>query len=688
MSQIDIFRAAILGNKSIVRDLISTGSDINSINFQGKTPLLLAIEAPNISIDFIKFLIDEGADVNFRYQIKSQKTLAESEKSDHLDSEKNLDENSMKILDLLGNLNKNLLKCAPYFDEPVNFNLLDTAIKSKNLEIIEFILNYDFNVIYKNQIGLGAIYDFCSIFKTDRSDLMLQCLSSLLKKGCKDFNQNSYGERPIKFLAEYGHIDAVKLLVEFGDSIECLKWSENHKAVVFSDLTKLKENLNIFFDSTLDQNNRSPLTLFLHFRNATEIKELFNSVNLNDLNVGAINRGVELLVKADKINELKEVLSFFRTIKDNSRRLLKLSNDYHSTACLEFLLDLNPIFSMGKSLRKSELIEEIKNEFKEVKLNGGMGLNCAKSFDDYEYDKIDDMLEEEENWANISFDDLNDKSGGFRYFDSRGLLFHLPAYLVCELNYKFEQDLINYFVSEQFDRLVKKFSSFNYEQMRVTINCFEYFHQIGGSIDSEITDLKTKLGVGLNFNKKNISDLISNLHKILNFKLPLSKKNYTGKLNVSYENGVKHYEIEYKDGKINGKEIFWYSNGVKETETEYKEDLLNGKTTSWYSSGTLKSESEFKNGKQINNSTTWYENGAKYWEDSFNDKNGNPKGKSTSWYKNGNKEKEVGYLGDLPHGKYLKWDEKGNVLIDQDYLNGKMIKDNLTQKNIEGIDLE
>lgn len=688
MSHFDIFQATRSGDKQLVKKLIISGVGINSINIEGKTPLLMALEHQDINVDFVKFLIDEGADIHFRNQVKSQHALREEENANKLESRKNLDENAIKIFGLLDDLKNNLSKCTSFLYEPININILKSAIESKNLIKIEFVLNYEINVIYKNQVGLGALYDFCSIFKTNRSEKMLKCLSLLLTKGCRDFNHNGFGETAIKFLANNGHLEAVKMLVEFGDSLEALNWSVNHKSVVFSDLQKLKSSLDLFSNSTVDQYERSPLILFIHFRNANDIKEIFNYLNMNDINLNDIKKGIELLIRADKCNELKEVLKYFPLDKVECHRLLMLSRKYKSPVSLDFLLDMNSSLTNEKILNEKELIEEIKKAFKEVKLNGGMGLKCAEAYDAYEYDKIDDMLEEEDDWQNISFEELEERRGGIRYFDSKGLLFHLPAYMICDLCGKLGSDLIENFTSEKYFELTKKFLNFNYDQMKVITNCFSFFQEranfeslqlkIGlDSIDKEKSKIISLYDEMFNTENDKITVLITNLNKILNTKLPLSQKKFTGIWNVWYENGVKQYESEYKDGKQNGKETSWYTNGAIESEHEYKDGVTNGKSRSWYSSGALKSEGEFNNGRRVNIYTLWYEGGAKQWEDVFNDKDGKPNGKTTAWYKNGNIEKEIGYFRDQPHGKYLKCDENGKILIDQDYKDGVMIKDNL-----------
>lgn len=90
-----------------------------------------------------------------------------------------------------------------------------------------------------------------------------------------------------------------------------------------------------------------------------------------------------------------------------------------------------------------------------------------------------------------------------------------------------------------------------------------------------------------------------------------------------FPNGEKEVEGEYKDGKKDGKWIYWYpENGRKWSEEYYSNGVRNGKTIVWYKSGEKEYEGEYKNGVPHNEwiyydadgkkiQTTYYENGEK-----------------------------------------------------------------------------
>ena len=76
-----------------------------------------------------------------------------------------------------------------------------------------------------------------------------------------------------------------------------------------------------------------------------------------------------------------------------------------------------------------------------------------------------------------------------------------------------------------------------------------------------------------------------------------------------YSNGQISEEVNYKDGKKNGKQTVWYSNGQIMLEKNYKDDKRYGKSTMWYSNGQIGRESNYKNEKLDGKWTNWYENG-------------------------------------------------------------------------------
>jgi len=62
---------------------------------------------------------------------------------------------------------------------------------------------------------------------------------------------------------------------------------------------------------------------------------------------------------------------------------------------------------------------------------------------------------------------------------------------------------------------------------------------------------------------------------------------------------IKKWEIEYKNGLRDGKEIHWNKNGNKHWEVPYKDDKRHGKATVWGEYGSVCEEAEFREGDKI-----------------------------------------------------------------------------------------
>lgn len=84
----------------------------------------------------------------------------------------------------------------------------------------------------------------------------------------------------------------------------------------------------------------------------------------------------------------------------------------------------------------------IESAFSGVRLGNGVGLTEAQGLDDYADEATRAAYraaDEKEDWRRISADQLNKCNSSLSFFDDEGMRFHLPAYLVADLDgdYKF-----------------------------------------------------------------------------------------------------------------------------------------------------------------------------------------------------------------------------------------------------------
>lgn len=88
---------------------------------------------------------------------------------------------------------------------------------------------------------------------------------------------------------------------------------------------------------------------------------------------------------------------------------------------------------------------QIREAFRDVTLGDGIGLMQAQGLDDYadaetlaKYRASD----EKDDWSAIPAEKLNRCYSSLSFFDAEGLRFHLPAFLIAELEGTYDQDLI------------------------------------------------------------------------------------------------------------------------------------------------------------------------------------------------------------------------------------------------------
>jgi len=86
---------------------------------------------------------------------------------------------------------------------------------------------------------------------------------------------------------------------------------------------------------------------------------------------------------------------------------------------------------------KEALKKQIQQAFSGLKLGAGVGLYQAQGLDDYaseekcaEYRARDEKFD----WQVLRTEDLNKCNSSLSFFDAEGMRFHLPAYLIADLD--------------------------------------------------------------------------------------------------------------------------------------------------------------------------------------------------------------------------------------------------------------
>ncbi|MBU0765299.1 MAG: linear amide C-N hydrolase [Bacteroidetes bacterium] len=167
---------------------------------------------------------------------------------------------------------------------------------------------------------------------------------------------------------------------------------------------------------------------------------------------------------------------------------------------------------------------------------------------------------------------------------------------------------------------------------------------------------------------------------------------------ISYhENGMKEYEQQYDKGRETGIRTGWHSNGAKEYEVLYENGLKSGKYKSWHDNNQARCDGQYKKGKKEGQWTWYHPNGetdiiGSYeggketgtWQAWHSNKemkftrtynSGIPTGKWEAWYPNTNKmfKGEYNNQGERD-GKWQYWEESGNMLRQEIYEEGSLVK--------------
>jgi hypothetical protein len=85
---------------------------------------------------------------------------------------------------------------------------------------------------------------------------------------------------------------------------------------------------------------------------------------------------------------------------------------------------------------KERVLKLIRAAFTQCELGDGVGLRQGQGLDDYANDQTLSTLrsqDEKENWSTIPVEDLDQYCSSLSFFDADGMRFHLPAYLVADL---------------------------------------------------------------------------------------------------------------------------------------------------------------------------------------------------------------------------------------------------------------
>ena len=149
-------------------------------------------------------------------------------------------------------------------------------------------------------------------------------------------------------------------------------------------------------------------------------------------------------------------------------------------------------------------------------------------------------------------------------------------------------------------------------------------------------------------------------------------KEHTGTWVTWHVNGQKSHEIEYENGKYDGRFTSYHDNGREAVEQHYRSGICSGVATGWSRNGRKCYEGQYASGKRQGTWTHWYEDGQLRSREQL--KNGETDGIRTTWHPSGQKQYEVHYRSGKKHGPDRAWDEAGRLLWSREYRNGVLVR--------------
>lgn len=143
---------------------------------------------------------------------------------------------------------------------------------------------------------------------------------------------------------------------------------------------------------------------------------------------------------------------------------------------------------------------------------------------------------------------------------------------------------------------------------------------------------------------------------------------YTGPVTDYHPNGVKSYQYEVINGKLQGTVTEWYKSRQKMTESTLKDGELVGVMTGWYKNGKKEYEMPLDGGEIHGTGTEYYESGQRKSQTPY--VKGKREGREIGFDENDRKLWEADWKADRLHGEYVEFYPSGKRLSLKPYVAG------------------
>jgi len=188
-------KAAAAGDIATVEDCLAAGIDIDAVNRQRQTAILLA--ATNQHYDLVERLIAAGADIDRQDMTQLNPFLHGCLKND------------LRLVRIM-------LRAGTDLDRTTRFGGvgIHPAAEKGYVELVRELLHTDVNVNHTNWVGWTPLLE--AIVLRDGGPDQQEIVRLLLEHGASPHMTDKYGKTPLELAREFGFDEIAKILVAAG----------------------------------------------------------------------------------------------------------------------------------------------------------------------------------------------------------------------------------------------------------------------------------------------------------------------------------------------------------------------------------------------------------------------------------------------------------------------------------------
>ena len=136
-------------------------------------------------------------------------------------------------------------------------------------------------------------------------------------------------------------------------------------------------------------------------------------------------------------------------------------------------------FCLEMGEEADSLCELVREAFANVELGEGIGLFEGRAIDDYETAELRYQhrnKDEKQSWERIQSKHLEACSSSLSFFDALGMRFHLPAFIIADLQGKYGMGM-EFTLTYLTDESCRKFELLNLKQRQVIIEYLQFIRK-------------------------------------------------------------------------------------------------------------------------------------------------------------------------------------------------------------------